>query len=174
MKLPSRYQLYIPLIRFFFWSKIAIWIVTTPGLPTANWQDWPMVIYLPVAILSKVALFGLMFLLGTRFMRDEYAEEMWSKAARNFSRLLVVTPFFIWSVMMLFKSEIANHLKGWDHFADPSWYKFHTPSGWITDTEIGGAAYHEYAGFGTVIDWCFIFMPFIFAGLFLWHNWRER
>lgn len=172
MKFPSRFQLYMPLVAACFWSKAAIWAVLYSGLVTNDYDRWPTAVFVPVAVISKLSMLVLLFLLAAWFMRDEYTEGLWRKAATAFAYLIVLMPLPILMTMYRFRLDIAEALRNQEHLVDPDLYNFRHTGSLVHDHAIGGMGFNEFVGINWIVSLSTTFVPFIFGGLILWFHWR--
>ncbi len=110
-----------------------------------------------------VGLFSVLlpiFLIVARFMRDQYAEEIWKKTAKHFMYVIALIPLFI---------QIQGWiLFGWIKRLDNSTYQYFyhhpifLPIQWILSTDSFELFMRVW-----VYSICF------FVILFQWHRWRD-
>lgn len=167
MTVKTRYRLYYPLLTTAFaiqavnmtvvFTRVAGWhsIVST-GL----WAKVTPLVYF-------ASWFVLVFCICARFLRDEYAEVLWRRAAAQFVYWLVLLP----PIAMIVLTFVAEGV-----FADLARSQGITPTSAKGDAMLAGAsrAQVEFMTMNVMILWATILVPILFGGLLLWQKWRDR
>lgn len=123
-----------------------------------------------------VAWLVLIFLILARFLRDEFAEAIWQRAAANLVNIMVVVPLILMLLAATFEQDLIIWAKTLEHFVPGEVYDQY-PNGRaaasVHDHNVGGIAFNEMAGVGYLLILVAQLVPFLFAALFKWHRWRE-
>lgn len=174
MKIVKRLQKHFNLmIDVCFWGQaivlfkillMRLGVLPTPFFPD-NW--WGDLLYLIQNIVHLGSIFALFPILLLPFLRDEYADRLWKKAATAFTSLLILSPLIWWL--------------GWrlDEYLGrgPYWWADHPPGRIGPDVlKLGdicrNVGFHQLEGIDIVLGFMFLFLPLAFATLYKWYRWR--
>lgn len=167
MTVKKRFHLYYPLLATAFALQVVNWLVVLTrwaGLHSFYSDGlW--------AILFKLLYFGtwltLVFCICARFMRDEYAEVLWRRAASHLAYWLVLLP----PAAMIVLAFVGEGI-----LADLAQSQGITPTSEKGDAMLASAnrAQVEFMTMVAAVYMATAFVPTLFAGLLLWQKWRDR
>jgi hypothetical protein len=167
MTVKKRYQLYYPLLA----SCFAFQIVNA-AVSLTRWAGWHSfhsvgAWYKLSATAYILSWLILVFCICARFLRDEYAEVLWKRAAEHFVYWLVLTPPLCMIVLGFVGEGIFDGL---------AHTRALTPTNEKGDIWLAGAnrAQIEFAAMATMIYLTTMLTPVLFGGLLLWQRWRDR
>lgn len=158
----KRYQLYNRLMEVCFWVSafVLAWIVLARVSPFLLGYMQPF--RNAVRMVMNVDVLLAMFLVTARFIRDEYAEQIWQRTARRFVNFIVVGPLGLIIVIVLFSKQIRANaqslmpddlLKILLKDPDPTMIYF--------------------AGIATTLVLVAQFVPLLFILFYKWSLWRD-
>ncbi len=167
MTAKKRYQLYHQLMTVCF----AIQFVNL-SIVLSRWAGWHSFESAgPWTTLSRMIYMAswlvLVFLICARFMRDEYAETLWHRAAAQFVYCLVLLPPIAMIVLGFVGEQIFDSL---------AQVQAITPTSEKGDANLAGAnrSQTEFMTFATMIYLAVMTVPVLFSGLLIWQRLRDR
>lgn len=167
MSAKKRYQIYHHLIAVCF----AIQLVNL-SIVLSRWAGWHNFASAGIwTTISKwtyiTSWFVLVFLICARFMRDEYAETLWRRAAAQFVYWLVLLP----PISMIILGFVGEQI-----FDSLAQVQAITPTTEKADASLEGAnrSQTEFMAFATMIYLATMTVPVLFGGLLIWQRLRDR
>lgn len=170
--LKSGYRHYNLLMDVAFWvllvgySRGFLFLAGVPGpyLP-GDWRWFNLVFGSFVLALQ----FLLIVLILVRRLRDEYAEQLWQKAAGSLVRLLSITPF-LW---IAFQSLVL-HKAGWLEWLRANPELTVIPKHALMRNPTESIGIHQFEAISFIIIKFTQYFPLVFAGLYKWHRWQDE
>lgn len=172
IRLKNGYRHYNLLMDISFWVLLIGYsrsFMMTAGVPKVyvlgSWR-W---FNLGVGSFVLAVQFLLIALVLMRRLRDEYAEQLWQKAAASLVRVLALTPFLWMGIMILLGSQA-----GWLDWlrANPEYSLLPQHAHFRNTTDSIGI--DQFSAINFTIIKITQYFPFAFLALYKWHRWRDE
>lgn len=155
-----RFSLYNPLIDIAVWIFVVSFVVAM----TVAYADLGTAIERP--LLAMVTIVGYAnwlfcaFLVCARFMRDEFAEAVWQRAATYFTVIIVVLPTVAVIGFYVLSPYLGSGASGPSAAAKAAIAAYPDPRTW------------EKVGALRLANYIAAYVPALFLILYKWHRWR--
>ncbi|MFU7528864.1 hypothetical protein [Qipengyuania sp. ASV99] len=166
------YRFYDPLVDFTVYMMIPL-VLYAKGLRLFMTRD--ELIALPTSPAHDMIFFGvwilMVFLFAAKFMRDEFAQKIWNRAASTFAYFVVFLPYVLVVLSGLFVKDIYLWFEaGGVAFVD----SLDTPPPFPTAKDPADVRQFVmfYGVFETLIE-IFTWSPVLFFAIYKFHRWRD-
>lgn len=119
-----------------------------------------------VFLIMQVTLITLIMI---RHLRDEYAEQLWQKAAASFVKVLPIFPL-LWIAGIYLIADQG----GWLNWLRANPDTLILPDHATLPNPQNSAGIHQFEGLNFVILKLTQYFPLLFAGMYKWHRWRDE
>ncbi len=172
ISLKAGYRHYSLLMNLAFWILLIGYgrsLLLFAGIPKpyllAEWRSFN----LAIGSLVLAVQFLLIVLILIRQLRDEYAEQLWQKAAASLIKLLSLTPF-LW---------IAFHYLFLHKTGFLEWLRAHPdstliPAHALLRNPTDSTGIHQFEAISFMIIKFTQYFPLAFVALYRWHRWQDE
>ncbi len=170
--LKAGYRHYQQLMDIAFWVLLIGYgrgLLLLAGVPKAyllaEWRP----LNLAFGSLVLAVQFMLITLIMLRHLRDEYAEQVWQRAAGSLVRLVTVAPFLWFAFNWAFLDS-----GGWIDWLRANPAETIIPQHAVLPNPTDSAGIHQFEAISFAIIKFSQYFPLAFAALYKWHRWQDE